>query len=835
MTSILSPVRSLMRELGRNPVFLLIAVFTLAVGIGANAAIFSVVNAVLIRPLPYHQPDRLVGVWHSAPGLDMDQFEHSDASYVLYRKGNRVLEDLGIYWDSGVTLTGGETPERVDAAGATASIFSVLGVPPLIGRTIQGQDEEPGAEKVAVLSHGLWRRRFGGDAKAVGSTLRVDGVARRVVGVMPEGFGFPSDEVELWLPMTIDPAKLEAGNFNYGAIGRLRPGITPKAAARDLSALVWRIPEEFPGSQISRGMIESSKLSVLVRPLRDDIVGDVERILWLLLGSVGCILLIACANVANLFLVRAEGRQREVAVRTALGATRGAVARLFLGESLVLSLVGGIVGLALAAAGVRLLVSLRPEGIPRLAEIGVDGAVLAFTFLLAVLAGLLCGGLATLRYGAPDLVPALKEGGRGGTAGKGRHRARNVLVVVQMALALVLLVGSGLMVKSFWKLRSVDPGLDPEGVLTMGLSLPETEYQDVFATARFVRALLERVRAVPGVVSAGTTTVLPLSGGNSNSGYSFEDFPLGPDVVPPILGTRFASPGYFEAMGIPVIEGRVFEGIDPARRSDEVVVSEALARRFWPGKSALGKRLAQGLSEGNRWYTIVGVVGSTRDLGLHEKPHEAVYFPVLRARQGPADNEDGENGENGADDEDEWVPRGFALVVKGRVDPASLAPQIRQAVWSIDPNLPLSRVRPMEEVVAHSMARTSFTMTLLVIAAAVALLLGAVGIYGVISYVVSQRTREIGVRMALGAARVDISRMVLREGAAITLLGIGIGLAFALALTRLMLALLYDVSPTDPTTFVAVPVLLTAVALMASWLPARRAAAVEPLEAIRYE
>jgi putative ABC transport system permease protein len=569
-------------------------------------------------------------------------------------------------------------------------------------------------------------------------------------------------------------------------------------------------------------MIESARLSVLVHPLRDDVVGDVERVLWVLLGSVGCILLIACANVANLFLVRAEGRQREVAVRTALGATRGTVARLFLGESLALALIGGVCGLALAAAGVRVLVSLRPEGIPRLEEIGVDGSVLAFTLLLAVLAGLLCGGLAIFRYGAPELLGTLKEGGRGGTAGRGRHFARNVLVVVQMALALVLLVGSGLMVKSFWRLRGVDPGLDPKGVLTVQLNLPGTEYKDAFATARFTRTLLERVRAVPGVVSAGTITELPLSGSNSNSAYSFEDFPLSPDVVPPILGTRFVSPGYFEAMGIPVIEGRVFDRIDPARRSNEVLVSEALARRFWPDRSAIGKRLTQGLAAKGRWVTIAGVVGSTRDLGLHEKPYEAVYFPVLRL------NQDDEGSE-------EWVPRSFSLVVKGRVDPASLVPQVRQAVWSIDPNLPLVQVRPMTEVVARSMARTSFTMLLLVIAAAVALLLGAVGIYGVISYVVSQRTREIGVRMALGAARADISGMVLREGAAISLLGIGIGLAFALALTRLMLALLVDVSPTDPATFAAVPVLLAAVALLASWLPARRAAAVEPLEAIRYE
>jgi putative ABC transport system permease protein len=822
MGSLPTSLRSLVRELRRSPGFLLVAVFTLAVGIGANVAIFTVVNAVLIRPLPYAEPERLVMVWHSAPGLKMEQFEHSDATYVLYRKSNRVLEDLGIYWDGAVTLTGGEAPERVRAAGFTASVFSVLRGKPILGRSLQEADEGPGAEKVAVLSHALWRRRFGGDPKAVGGMLRVDGVATRIVGVMPEGFHFPSSAAELWLPMTIDPAKLEPGNFNYDAVGRLRPGVSPARAARELSALVWRIPEEFPQSQINRGMIASARLSVLVHPLRDDVVGNIARILWVLLGSVGCILLIACANVANLFLVRAEGRQREVAVRNALGATRGDVVRLFLGESIALSLAGGVLGLALAAAGVRLLVSLRPQGIPRLEEIGVDGAVLGFTLLLSLFAGLLTGAFAALRYGAPALAPALKEGGRGDTAGRARHRARNALVVVQVALALLLLLYSGLMVRSFWHLRGVDPGFDPRGVLSLHLDLPETEYKDAFATARFIRQLLERVREVPGVLSAGTVTSLPLSGGNSNSGYSFEDFPLPPDQVPPILGTRFASPGYFAAMGIPLVAGRFFDRIDPARRSNEVVVSEALARRFWPGRSALGKRLTNGLAGDTPWCTIVGVAGSVRDLGLEEKPYETVYFPVLRL---PPSKTEGA----------EWVPRSFSLVVKGRVDPASLVAPVRRAIWSLDPNLPLAEVRPMAEVVARSMARTSFTMLLLVIAAAVALLLGTVGIYGVISYVVSQRTREIGVRMALGAGRRDISRMVLREGALIALIGIAVGLAGALVLTRLILALLFDVSPTDPATFAAVPTLLALVALFASWLPARRAAAIEPLEAIRYE
>jgi predicted permease len=822
MLSIPPSLRSLLRGFRRSPGFVLVAVLTLGLGIGANAAIFSVVNAVLIRPLPYPEPERVMAVWHTAPGLGMPQLEQSDASYVLYRKHNRVLADFGIYWTGSLSLTGGQEPERLVASGVTGSVFSALRIPPALGRTVQEIDERPGAEPVVVLSDALWRRRFGADRGVLGRSLRIDGVPRRVVGVMPAGFGFPQQDVDLWVPMTIDPAKLNGGNFNYDAIARLRPGVTPERAARELSALVWRIPEEIPDAAINRGMIEQAKLAVLVHPLRDDVVGDIERVLWVLLGSVGVILLIACANVANLFLVRAEGRQREVAVRSAIGASRGAIARLFLAESLALALAGGAVGLALAAVGVRLLVALRPEGIPRLDEIGVDGPVLAFTFGLAVLSGLLFGLFAVLRYGAPHLAASLKEGGRGGTDGRERHFARNVLVVVQVALALVLLVGAGLMGKSFWRLRNVDPGFDPRSALALSLSLPETDYKDAGANALFIVRLLERVRAVPGVTAAGIVTNLPLSGGGSTSGYNVEDFPLPPDTVPPILGTRFASPEYFQAMGIPLLEGRLLRPIDPQRPSDEVVVSRALAERFWPGKSALGKRLTQGMVADGGWHTIVGVVGSVRDDGLEKKATETVYFPVLRTSKE-------------AGTADEWVPRSFSLVVRGSVDPTRLVAPVRAAVWSLDRNLPVGRVRTVQEVAERSMARTSFTMLLLGIAAAVALTLGSVGIYGVIAYIVSQRTREIGVRMALGARREDVARMVLRQGLAVALLGVGCGLAVALWVTRLLRALLFDVSPFDPLTFTAVPLLLAVVALLASWLPARRAARVEPLEAIRYE
>jgi putative ABC transport system permease protein len=818
MGSMLSPLRSLAREARRNAGFLPVVVITLGVGLGANMAIFSVVDGVLIRPLPYPEPERLVGIWHTAPGLQLDRLDLSDGTYLLYRQGNRVLEDFGIYASAPMNLSSGAAPERLNAAVATGSVFSTLRVPAALGRTIQAADEKPGGEKLAVLSHALWQRRFGGDPKAVGATLRLDGIDRRIVGVMPAGFRFPDEDTELWLPKILDPSHLSPGSFNYKAVGRLRPGISPASAARQLAPLVRQIPEVYGEQVVDRQTIEKAGFTLAVTPLRDEIVGNVERALWVLLGSVACILLIACANVANLFLVRAEGRQREIAVRTALGSTRGGIAWIFFSESLALALLGGLLGLLLAVAGVRLLLSLQPQGIPRLAEIGIDGRTLLFALLASLFAGLLCGGLAALRSATPALVPALKEGGRGGTAGRGRHRANNVLVAAQVALALMLLVDSGLMVKSFRKLRQVDPGLAPGKVLSLQIDLPYTEYGDTAAIFRFIERLLEGVRAVPGVKEAGVVFPLPLSGTDSGSGYWFQDLPLPPGQVPPRLANRFATPAYFATLGIPVVEGRLFGPLDPLHRTTEAMVSRSLAEHFWPGQSAIGKRLTASSPGMGPWYTVVGVVGDVRDRGLHDEPVQAVYFPMLRFADGM-----------------EWAPSSFSLVVQGNVDPTSLAAPVRSAVKAVDPNLPVSRIEPLDEVVARSMARTSFTMLLLVLAAAVALFLGAVGLYGVIAYVVSQRTREIGVRMALGAARSDISRMVLRDGLLVTLLGIAAGIGGALALTRLLRSLLYGVSPFDLATFGVVSALLAAVALCASWLPASQAARTEPLEAIRHE
>jgi predicted permease len=820
MLTALASLRTTARSFQRTPGFFLIVIFTLAVGIGANAAIFTVVNAVLLQPLPYPEPERIVGVSHTAPGLGMNTLEQSDGTFFVYRRDSQSFEDLGIYWDGSVTLTGGQTPERVRASGATTGVFAVLRRPPALGRTVQVADEKPGAEPVAVLSDGLWRRRFGADPGVIGTMLKVDGVSTRIVGVMPRDFHFPSNEIELWLPMTIDPANLQVGSFNYDGIGRLRPGVTPERAAGELSDLAVRVTE-LPNSIIDRAMIKTARFGAVVHPLRDDIVGDVAPVLWIVLGSVGIILLIACANVANLFLVRAEGRQREVAVRSALGASRGSIARLFLDESVALSLAGGLIGLALAAAGVRVLVALRPENLPRLEEVAINGTVLAFTVGISLLSGLLVGLFAAFRYGRPELVPTLKEGGRGGTAGRERLLARNALVVIQMALSLVLLVGAGLMVKSFWSLRHVSPGIDPKNLLTVRLNLPDTEYATPQAPTRFTIQLLDKVRALPGVQSAAVTTLLPLADGGSNNGHVFEDRPLPPGGLPEVLATRWVSPNYFETMRIPLLQGRIFDRLDPDKHATEAVISQALAERYWPGQNPLGKRLAQGVTDSHAsWCTVVGVVGSVRENGLNEDPVATVYY----AQQPQEDF-----------NKELTTSRSFTLVVRTTGEPQALARPVRDAIWSIDPNLPLSQVRTMEEVAERSMVQTTFTMFLLVTAALVALVLGSVGIYAVISYVVSQRTREIGVRMALGAGRNDISRMVLKEGLGLALTGIVVGLIGAFAVTRLMKALLFEVSPADPLTFAAVPALLATIALFASWVPAQRAASVAPLEAIRSE
>ncbi len=823
MQPAVTEIQHVARRLLRSPGFTAISVFTLALGIGATTAIFSVVNGVLLRPLPFAEADELVGLWHSAPGIGLPEFEQSETTYLLYKELNRSFVDVGLSNNFTFNLTDDGDPTRVASASASSSLFRVLQISPVLGRGFTEEDDEIGRERVVLLSAALWKSRFGSDPGVLGRAVRLDGNSYTVVGVMPTGFTYPGEDTQLWIPYRIDPATLAQGqgNFSYEAIARLKPGVTIEAAEADLNRVLWQLPDVYPG-QLTAGLMESAQFAAHINPMRDDVVGDIGQVLWILLGTVGFVLLIACANVANLFLVRAEGRQREIAVRSALGAGRGDVVKYFLGESMCLALVGGLVGLGLAFVGVHVLTSAAPIDIPRLSEVGIHGTVLAFTGAVTLFAGLLFGAAPIFRYGSPNLVTSLKEGGRGGSTGRETHRTRNLLVVSQVALALVLLVGSGLMVRSFWALRKVDPGFDTEGVLTFRVSLPEAEYPDWDDAVSFYRRLFENLRGLPGVTNVGANTNLPMTDGSNNSGLVLEDFPLQQDEVPPIIRINYAAPGYFEALGMPLREGRFFERGDvdqPARGA--VVVSETFAQRFWPGQSALGKRLTPGIAVGDKtkWYMIVGVVGDVRDDGLAQEPPAMAYYPTVPIPES----------------ENQWTIRTMSVAVRAGVDPMSLAAAARQAVWDIDPRIPIANMRTTGDIVSRSMARTSFTMLLLAIAAGVALLLGAVGIYGVISYVVSQRTREIGVRMALGAKERDVSLMVVRQGVLVSSVGVGLGLVAALGLTRLMGTLLFGVSATDPLTFGVLGLFLLGVAMVASLIPARRAAAVQPVEALRYE
>jgi len=816
------PLRYAVRKLLRSPGFSAVTILTLALGIGANTAIFSVVEGVLLSPLPYAQPDRLVGLWHSAPGIGIPEFEQSVTTYTLYAESGRSFDGIAIVDTRSLNLTDRGDPTRLAAAAITPSLFRVLGVNPRLGRPFNLEDVRGDGARVVLLGDHLWRERFGGDPGVVGRTIRLDGDGWEIVGVMPRGFNYPDAETELWLPFAIDPEDLGQANFSYEAVGRLASGATLEGATHELNELLGQLPQRYPG-ELSAAMMEEARFSAFVRPLRDDVVGDVRAILWILLGTVGILLLIACANVANLFLVRAEGRQREVALRSALGAGFGDLLRHSLAESMVLAGAAGLAGLGLAFAGIRGLVALCPFDIPRLDEVGLNPAVLAFTAGVSILAGLVFGALPILRYRRLDLLASLKEGAYGGMAGRRTHRLRKTLVAAQVALALILLAGSALMARSFWSLRGMTPGFDARNVLTFRLSLPTAGYETAESRAGLYQRLLDELEALPGVAAAGAITNLPMADGQSNSAVHVADFPVMDGKLPPIIRVNQASPGYFEAMGIPLLEGRPFERRDHEARTGAVVVSAAFARRFWPDTSPIGKRIGPGVDpQSVPWYTIAGVVGNVRDDGLAGGNIAMVYYPLR-----------GLSVTDGSDNE--LAARTMSVAVRADADPLAFAGSVRRAVWTLDPALPLANVRTAESIVADSTAPTAFTALLLAIAALMALLLGAVGIYGVISYVVSQRTREIAVRMALGAQRGSVSRMVVSGALVVTAVGVAIGLAGALVLTRLMHTLLFGVSATDPATYLGVALLLLAVSAAASYFPARRAATVDPIEALRNE
>ncbi|MDB4874901.1 MAG: permease [Gemmatimonadetes bacterium] len=819
MTGPFHELRHAWRRLRRAPLFSLTTLLVLALGIGATTALFSIVNGVLLRPLPYADPERLVSLAHSIVVPGINQVDQSDATFLLYQRHNTVFDGIGSYRDDEVNLASGTgngaDAERVSAVGVSASLLPTLGVTPLAGRTFAPGEDRTNVPGVVLLSQGLWEKKFGGDLHVVGSRVLIDGRPNQIIGIMPARFQFPRASAELWYPTHFDPEHSAPGSFNYQVVARLKPGVSRDAAAADLNRILPRMLDEFP-SDIPPAMFEKVHLRSLIRPLRDVVIGDVGPLLWILFGTGGLVLLIACANVANLFLVRGEARHRELAVRTALGASRGTILAQYLSEALLLAALGGAIGLAIAAMAVRALGTL-PEGIslPRLGEVAVDARVIAFAVAATLLAAFAVSLIPMLRARKIPLSTVLKDSGRAATSGVAKQHSRNVLVVVQVALALVLVAGSGLMLRSFARLRAVTPGFDADRVLTMRISLPDAKYPNAVARMQYFNALADAVRAIPGVDAAGFTTWLPLGDGHDNGALGVEDHMPLKNTVPAVHDQVWVSAEYFKAMGIPMLSGRSFGAQDAARPSLEAIVSRAFANRYWKDGNPLGKRIRPGID--GPWFTIVGVVGDVHIESLERPADDAAYFAQVTP----------------AHDSGVSVDGGVSLVVRTQGDPSRLTAAVREAVHRLDSTLPTFHEQPMSRVLTDASARTRFTMVLLGVAGVVALTLGAVGIYGVMAYGVSLRQREIGVRMALGARPADVSRMISRQGLGLAAVGVGIGLLAALGLTRFMGRLLYNVSSTDPIALGGTCVLLLAVALVASWLPARRAAAVDPSVALR--
>ncbi len=793
------------RALAKRPGYALIAIFTLALGIAANVAIFTVVDAVLLEPLPYSDSERVVTVRHHAPGLDLPDLQMSPGLVDFYRGSSRTLGRMAAYEPTERNLTGGGRPERVAAVTITPEVLDVLAVRPALGRPFSDADARQNAPLVVMLTDAIWRSRFGADPTIVGQRVEIDGVRAEVVGVMPAGFAFPGPETRLLVPLWLDPAG-GFGSFGPRGIARLMPGVTVETAREEVATLQRRLPERFP--DLGPEFLASTGWRASVTPLRERMAEDVSAALWILLGTVGLVLLIAGANVANLLLVRAESRHREVAVRAALGAGRWRLARAFIAESLLLAVAGGVAGSLIAWAAVQLLVSQAPVDLPRLNEVAIDGSVLAFAMALTLGAGLILGGLPMLHLTRRPFVALLRDGGRGNTAGRDRHRLRQLLIAGQVAMALVLLVASALMLQSARRMYAVDPGIRIDDVVTAGVSLGARP--DRGRMIAVYDRVLDEVRGLPGVVAVGASTSLPL-GATSMGGGSFdiESRPRPEDELPPVAMYTAITPGYFEALGIRLLAGRTPARGDAERQRQVIWVNDTLARRFFDGR-AVGERIKLE----DTWLDIVGVVSDVRTFGQREEIRPFVYTTLAH----PAVELDVLN-----------------LVARTALSPAALAPAIRQATNRVDPGVPLTTVRTMRELLAGSLAQTRFTMILLACAAGGALVLGVVGLYGVIRYVVAQRTPEIGVRAALGAQPSDIRRMVLRQGLGVTLAGVAVGLAAAWASTQVMASLLFEVSARDPLPFGAVALMLIAVSALATYLPARTAARIDPLRALREE
>lgn len=806
------------RMLFKNPGFTAVAVLSLAIGIGANSAIFSVTNALLLRPLPYRDAERLAILWNRSPGLNIEQDWFSPGQYLDVKTQNTVFEQVAISIGGSFNITGHGGPEHVDGARVSSSFFPMLGATSALGRVLLPEEDEPGKPATAILTHGFWQRRFGSDPEIVGKTLTLNGNTLTIVGVMSAGFAWNKEvmpavngieRADLLLPLPMsESARANRGNEDFNIFARLQPGITISQAQAEMDVIAGRMKEQYPASYPPDG-----GLTISVVPLLEQVVGDIGDALPVLFGAVGFVLLIACANVANLLLARAASRRKEIAIRTAVGADRFRILRQLLTESVLLALTGGALGLGIALLSVKALRVFGPDNIPRLNEIGVDGRVIAFTFFTSMLTGIVFGLTPALRASRVDLHETLKEGGRSSNSGAGRGhlQPRKLLVISEVALSLVLLIGAGLLVRSYQHILNSGQGFNPHNVLSMRLLLPAARYPTPESITSFHKRTGERIKALPGVESVAPTYSLPMS----TVAFAWE--PITIEGYAPrtahesiISNVRIVGPEYFHTMGVPLVEGRLFDDRDRKGEPETVIVDEALAGRFWPNETAIGKRMKRGGSD--TWRTVVGVISDAKEYSSEKEPPIAVYYPF-----------------------EQIAARNIYLVVRTTPDPVQMAGAITKEIQTVDPELAVFDVNSMEERLYDSLARRRFSMLLLGGFAAIALMLAAIGIYGVMSYSVNQRTHEIGIRMALGAQRISILGLVIRQAFVLVSFGIAIGLTGAFALTRVMSSLLYGVSATDRFTFIAVSVMLGSIALLASYAPARRATKVDPIDALRCE
>jgi predicted permease len=818
-------LRLAIRGLARCPAFTVVAVLVLSLGIGASVAIFTLVDAIVLSPLPFEEADRLIAIGHSARGLGLQDARQCAAWHLNYEEENQVFQDIGMWTTGSTAVTGGGSPDVVSFMQTTSGVFRALRLDPVLGRSFTAEDEVPDAPDVLLLSYGYWQSRFGGDPGVLHQTLEINGRSWEIGGVMSPSLRYLGIDPDLIVPMRFDRETLFVGNIGQNGVARLKDGVTLEQAKADMARVLPMAWEKFPGGPVASTSAPSD-FAPIVRTLKDALVGSAADLLWILLGGATIVLLIAVANVASLFLIRAEAKETEMAVRAAIGADRGRVAWEFVKESLLLGLLGGVVGLGLAWVCLRILIATSLAELPRLQEVGISPSVLLFTAAVSVGGGLFLGLVPVFRRGRFGLVDALKQGGQGAMRGRDRRRAQNALAVTQMALTLVLMVASGLMLRSFLALREVEPGFEnPSNVLALRISVPFTLIEDGEQAASTLEAIARRFAEIPGVSSVGMATAIPMDGSGNVNPFYVDGVTTPGEGAPPMRRHKWVGEGYFETLRIPLLAGRAFSWTDVHDRFPGAIISESLARAYWGSpEAALGQRVAA-RPEPVRWHEVVGVAADVRDDGMDQEPPLMVYWPQVTLAFWEGSE---------ADEVQTWRTMGYAIR-SDRVGTPDLLRDVRDAVWEINPNLPLRAVSPLDDLMARSVERTSSTMILLLIAGGVALILGVVGVYGVTAYAVARRSRELGMRIALGAQKRAVMGMVLRQGFTLAVIGVAIGLLLALGLTGLMSTLLYGVSPLDPFTFVLVAIGLIGVALVASYLPARRAAGVDPMNALRVD